>query len=83
MAPGSPALGHGYATEAAPSALAYGFGVRRLAEIVSFTVPDNLPSRAVMGRLGMTRDPADDFAHPLLAPATASAHVLYRLKAPR
>ncbi|MDP8938012.1 MAG: GNAT family N-acetyltransferase, partial [Actinomycetota bacterium] len=45
-----PQWGHGYATEAAPSALAYGFGVRRLAEIVSFTVPDNLPSRAVMGR---------------------------------
>ena len=30
-------------------------------EIVAFTAPANERSRAVMARLGMTRDPADDF----------------------
>lgn len=72
--------GKGYATEAAQAALEYGFNVLQLDQIVSFTVPDNQASRAVMRRLGMTRNPADDFEHPavpekhLLRP-----HVLYRL----
>lgn len=79
-----PYWGHGYATEGARAALAYGFGPLGLPEIVSFTVPGNLRSRAVMERLGMTRDPADDFAHPLLDPDDPlRTHVLYRLKAPR
>jgi RimJ/RimL family protein N-acetyltransferase len=34
----------------------------------------------VMERLGMTRDPADDFDHPMLPPAhPLRRHVLYRL----
>jgi ribosomal-protein-alanine N-acetyltransferase len=33
-----------------------------------------------MERLGMTRDPSDDFDHPLLDPGSPlSRHVLYRL----
>ena len=74
------AWGHGYATEAARAALAHGFGPGDLDEIVSFTTVTNARSRAVMDRLGMTRDPADDFDHPMLAADhPLRPHVLYRL----
>ena len=74
------AWGHGYATEAARAALRFGFERLELAEIVSFTVPANVRSRAVMERLGMTRDPADDFLHPNLPDGhPLRQHVLYRL----
>lgn len=58
--------GHGYATEAASLALGYGFGTLALSEVVSFTSATNHRSRAVMERLGMRRDPAEDFDHPSL-----------------
>src|SRR5204862_452292 len=58
--------GRGYATEAARAALDFGFGRLALGEVVSFTVPANRRSRAVMERLGMTSSPADDFDHPML-----------------
>jgi RimJ/RimL family protein N-acetyltransferase len=75
--------GHGYATEAARAVLAFGFDELALAEIVSFTVPANVRSRRVMERIGMTRDPADDFDHPLLpAGDPLRRHVLYRIRAP-
>jgi RimJ/RimL family protein N-acetyltransferase len=73
--------GHGYATEAATAALAFGFVDRALEEIVAFTVPANIPSRRVMGRLGMRRLPADDFEHPAIADGhPLRSHVLYRLR---
>ncbi|MCA9661079.1 MAG: GNAT family N-acetyltransferase [Myxococcales bacterium] len=76
--------GRGYATEGARAALAYGFGALALAEIVSFTTPRNLRSIAVMERLGMVRDPAEDFDHPRLPAAHPLArHVLYRLSRAR
>ena len=72
--------GHGYATEAARLALGYGFGTLALAEVVSFTSVTNRRSRAVMERLGMRRDPADDFDHPALPEAhPLRRHVLYRI----
>lgn len=72
--------GHGYATEAARLALGYGFGTLALPEIVSFTSATNQRSRAVMERLGMRRDPADDFDHPALPEGhPLRRHVLYRL----
>ena len=73
--------GRGYATEAARAALAYGFDVLSLEEIVSFTYAGNLRSRAVMERIGMTHDPADDFEHPALAADhRLRQHVLYRAR---
>lgn len=75
--------GKGYATEGARAALAFGFGTLKLAEIVSFTVAANHASRRVMERLGMRRDPADDFDHPTIAAGNPlRRHVLYRLRAP-
>ena len=80
---GAASWGQGYATEAARAALAHGFGTLELREIVSFTVPANRRSRAVMERLGMTRDPSEDFDHPLLPEGhPLRRHVLYRLAAP-
>jgi RimJ/RimL family protein N-acetyltransferase len=74
------AWGHGYATEAARAALGYGFEVASLAEVVSFTAATNLRSQAVMRRLGMSHDPADDFDHPQLPVRhRLSRHVLYRI----
>lgn len=73
--------GHGYATEAARAALAFGFGTVGLAEIVSFTVPANVRSIAVMERLGMTHDAAGDFDHPNLPEGhPLRRHVLYRIR---
>ena len=72
--------GHGYATQAARLALGYGFGTLALAEIVSFTSATNLRSRAVMERLGMRRDPAEDFDYPSMPEGhPLRPHVLYRL----
>ena len=73
------AWGRGYATEAARAALRFGFEAVGLAEIVSFTVPANRRSVSVMVKLGMTRDPRDDFDHPLLPEGhRLRRHVLYR-----
>jgi RimJ/RimL family protein N-acetyltransferase len=72
--------GRGYATEAARMALDYGFQIVDLLEIVAVTVPANLRSRRVMERLGMSRDPADDYNHPSVPDGPLRRHVLYRLR---
>jgi RimJ/RimL family protein N-acetyltransferase len=72
--------GRGLATEAASTALAFGFEQCGLTEIVSFTAERNTRSRRVMERLGMHHDPREDFEHPLLAVGDPlRRHVLYRL----
>jgi len=71
--------GHGYGTEAARLALDYGFKTAALSQIVSFTAATNLRSRAVMERLGMRRDPTEDFDHPHIE-GPLKRHVLYRLE---
>ncbi len=73
----------GYATEAATAAIDFGFSKVGLKEIVSFTVPANRPSIAVMERLKMTRNPEEDFDHPRLPEGDKlRRHILYRLKRP-
>ncbi len=75
-----PAWGQGYATEAAREAVRFGFEQAGLAEIVSMTAAGNVRSRAVMTKLGMTHDPADDFDHPRVPDGhPLRRHVLYRL----
>ena len=75
--------GRGYATEAARAALGFGFEELALDEIVSFTAPANVRSRAVMERIGMTRSPEDDFDHPTLPEGhPLRRHVLYRARRP-
>ncbi len=72
--------GRGYATEAARAVLAYAFEDLGQEEVVSFTVPGNLKSRAVMQRLGMTYAPEDDFDHPSLEEGhRLRRHVLHRI----
>lgn len=74
--------GVGYASEAARAALAHGFGPLGLSEIVSFTIPANTRSQAVMRRIGMTRDEQGDFAHPRVPEGhSMRRHVLYRISA--
>ncbi len=73
--------GHGYATEAARRALAFGFGKLALDEIVSYTVAANVASWRVMERIGMQRDQTGDFDHPSLPKGHAlQRHILYRLR---
>lgn len=74
--------GQGYATEAARAALDYGFGKLGLEEIVAFTACSNARSIAVMRRIGMTNNSADDFLHPLLPEGhPIRPHVLFRIAA--
>lgn len=76
--------GKGYAAEAAAAAMEFGFNTAELDEIVSFTVPANTRSTRVMERLGMTRDPADDFDHPVISERSSlKRHVLYRMSRER
>ena len=78
------AWGNGYASEAARVALRIGFDDFALDEIVSMTAVTNLRSQRVMQRLGMTRDPADDFLHPNVPEGhRVRPHVLYRIARPR
>lgn len=72
--------GHGYATEAAAAALTFAFDELDCPEVVSFTALINEPSLRVMRRLGMTRDPDDDFDHPAVADGPLRRHALFRMR---
>ena len=72
--------GQGFATEAARAVLRAGFQQIGLAEIVSFTTLLNLPSRAVMERIGLI-DAQQNFEHPGVPEGHAfRIHCLYRLR---
>ncbi|MFE3548063.1 GNAT family N-acetyltransferase [Streptomyces kronopolitis] len=75
------AWGHGYATEAGRAVLDYGFETLRLPQILAVTTATNLRSQAVMRRLGMTGDPADDFDDPEAADGALRPSVVYRISA--
>ena len=73
--------GKGLATEGARACLDLAFGQFQLPEVVAFTTPANLPSRRVMEKLGMTRNPDDDFDDPRIpAGNPCQRHVLYRIQ---
>ena len=73
--------GQGLAPEGARAVLDHAFGPLGLEEVVAFTAVGNAPSRRVMEKLGMTRDPAEDFNHPAVAPDhPLAACVLYRIR---
>ena len=72
------AWGYGYATEAALATLDYGFDVVGLSEILAVTSATNLRSQAVMRRIAMTTDPADDFDDPEVDEGLLRRQVLYR-----
>jgi ribosomal-protein-alanine N-acetyltransferase len=88
-----PLWGRGYAPAAAAAVLDLAFAPATsqgavadvglgLAEVVSMTTVHNTPSRRVMEKLGMTRDPADDFEHPRVPiDSPLRPHVLYRITA--
>src|SRR5678816_1362289 len=59
-----PYWGHGFAYEAARAAIDDGFFRLAIEDLVAFTVPANRASWRLMERLGMYRDPAEDFDHP-------------------
>jgi RimJ/RimL family protein N-acetyltransferase len=72
--------GRGYAPEAAAATLQFGFETLGLAEIIANTVPSNQNSQRVMVKIGMTRDLAGDYDHPMIAEGDPiRRQVLYRL----
>ncbi len=73
------AWGQGYATEAARAVLAYGFDTLGLPEILAVTTSTNHRSQAVMRRIGMIRDPADDFDDPSVPDGPLRPNVLFRI----
>lgn len=75
------AWGQGYASEGAMLALGHGFEALRLPQIVSFTVPANRASQAVMRRIGLTL--RGEFDHPRFAEGhPLRRHVLYAADRP-
>lgn len=75
------AWGQGYATEAATLALRHAFAHLHLPQVVSFTVPANRASQAVMQRIGLTL--RGEFDHPRFPEGhRLRRHVLYAADSP-
>ncbi|MEV4343137.1 GNAT family N-acetyltransferase [Actinoplanes sp. NPDC049596] len=74
--------GRGYATEAARAVLTYGFTQLHLPEMLAIAAVGNVRSHAVMRRLGMTHDPAEDFDDPTAPAGPLRRSVVYRLRNP-
>lgn len=73
------AWGQGYATEGAKACLRVGFEQLGLQEVVSFTTLANLPSVAVMRRIGMS-DAQANFEHPAVPEGNPlRLHCLYKI----
>lgn len=74
--------GQGLAPEGARAWLAHAWSIG-LPEVVAFTARVNGPSQRVMAKIGMARDPANDFDHPKLPEGhPLRAHVVYRIRSP-
>jgi RimJ/RimL family protein N-acetyltransferase len=75
-----PYWGLGYAFEAARAVIDDSFGRLGFNEIVGYTTIVNRRSLALMERLGMSRDPRDDFDHPDCPEGhPLRKHVVYRI----
>lgn len=73
--------GQGFAPEGAHEVLNDGFTRLKLEQIVSFTSTLNSNSIRVMEKIGMKRDPSEDFDHPRVEEGHhLRRHVLYRIK---
>jgi RimJ/RimL family protein N-acetyltransferase len=71
---------HGFATEGAAAVVDFAFDDVGMSEVVAHTAARNERSRAVMRRLGMTHNPADDFDGPWYPAGHPNRRfVLYRL----
>ena len=80
---GRPYWRQGYARESGQAWFAHtrSLGIK---EVIGFTSEINHPSRAQMEALGMTRNPAEDFADPTVPTDNPlSPHVLYRMQLQR
>lgn len=78
-----PAWGQGYAREAAEASLAWAWANLPDQSVAAITATINGRSWGLMRRLGMTRDPAGDFDHPLVPEGSPlRAHVTYRIARP-
>ncbi len=76
--------GRGIASEAAGAVIGYAFQTLGLSELLAYTAVLNLRSQRVMERLGMQRNPDEDFLHPKLpAGHPLAPQVLYRLRPQR
>jgi len=75
--------GQGLAPEGARACLAYAWTELGLPEVIAYTAAINTPSQRVMEKIGMRRDPDDDFAHPKIAEGhPLRQHVVYRIRRP-
>ena len=75
--------GRGLATEGARAVLDYAFTTLKLSEVVAIAAAANTPSRRVMEKIGMARQPHLDFEHPKIpANHPLRPHVLYSLRNP-
>jgi len=78
------AWGQGYAREAAEASLDWAWANLDCVRVVAFTIPANEASWGLMERLGMTRRPDLDFAHPNYpADHPLSRHVTYVMERPK
>ena len=63
--------------------LDFAWNEAKLDEVVAITSWHNTPSRRVMEKIGMTRDPLGDFDHPNIPEGhKLRLHVLYRVRNP-
>jgi RimJ/RimL family protein N-acetyltransferase len=80
---GSQYWGQGLGYEAATACLRYGWAKLGLREVIGYTSAINPRSRKLMEKLGMRRDPAEDFEDVTVPPGNElRPHVLYRIVNP-
>ena len=74
--------GRGLAPDGARAWLGYAWSIG-LDEIVAFTAKKNLPSQRVMQKIGMQREPSDDYEHPTIPPGhELRPHMVFRIRNP-